>query len=191
MAKLPFDRAQVEAFFEAVGNTNFQVIARGSSYEGGARGEITKKRTYYNNCEKDEIYETRVKISSGSGQDREFSMAMNAAKGNDFLRVLAILIDSHFYQVEITPLTYIDRPALQGSTDNPYAKTVEPLVWTRDIETNIIHQRPLLHGNPILIDLPDKMILDLDREAERKEIKRVQLIRSFIAEGLKNISQEE
>lgn len=189
------NRETIETFIEACGGTNFKVVVRGVSVHGQVNAIIEKKTQYRNQEPYIVIWESQTtglrSTITPDGVTRTFHEASNFAKGDDWVRTIAWLVESkRYHQVEMRPLESISSE--QGyQKDNP-AANLEPLIWRcEDDGTVTTHGgaregagRPSLGGKLISFDAPLDMIDALKAKAETSGKTRAELIRTAVEKML-------
>src|SRR5690348_2724676 len=101
MAESVVDRAVVESFLEECGNTNFQVIARGVTTSGAAKGTLQKDTKFSSGEARTEVKHFITGLVFGittDGATRVFKQAKNFAEGDDWYRAIASLVECGYYQ---------------------------------------------------------------------------------------------
>ncbi len=197
---LTVDRSAIEAFLEAVGNTNFEIVGYANGLEGALIMRIIKEtKIFGTNIREPEVRSSISGYTGGTGASRGFDLAYAAAKSGDIVRACELLVTSYFYEVELRLLTWIDTPdpdsGMASQHPNPLAKAIEPLIWRKDVESGEVSAhggarpgagRPPELGESKLIslDMPVSMRDELDVKAKERGVSRAELMRTLIAEGL-------
>ncbi len=176
-------REAIEAFLQQIGDTNFEIIARGNSLSGPIESRIIKETKIFGTS----IEPSRVRVDpsrhmDGTGAKRDFLQAANAIKAGDVVRACEILVNSYCNEVELRPL---------GQASN-----LEPLIWRQNVENGVWTGhggarigagRPSVLGESKLvsIDIPLSLLNDLDTQAKERAISRAELMRELLTKGLK------
>jgi hypothetical protein len=192
MAESVVNRETVEAFLEACGNTNFQVIARGVTTSGAAKGTLQKDTRYPYGESETKVKDFTTGLRDGittDGATRVFKQAKNLAEGDDWYRAIASLVECGYYQqVELCAMEYITVKDVWGEQKNPAFSTLERLIWRCEDDGKVTTHggaregagRPSLGGKPVIVDMPTEMISDLNAKAKERGIARAELVREAV-----------
>lgn len=188
---MKIDQATIEAFMEACGDTNFQIVATGQGDEGAVTPTLQKETFWLSGESKSKMGRWYNGLRTGatvSGQTRVFLQAAALAENDDWLGAIVLFIEcGYFAQVALRPLAYVQGPD-GASRSNPLAASLEPLVWRCERGHGGARPgagRPALGGKLVPVDMPVEMIDALATEAQQRGITRAELIRTLIQEGLK------